>query len=195
MADAVSLATGGFSKLLGPVGMGLGAAGQIFGMIKGAKEKKKQQGLLDKQHAENKAMYDKNASQSFLDTSVAKSQVTAAKNDLVDERKEVAGRGAITGASDETQVAANSNVTKNYNQRLSQLAGMGTQYQQNQEGMYRHTKAGLDAQQQGINQQAADSAGNLVENAAGLMGTAAMGIGGAKKKPKLGNGNAEEVTF
>lgn len=173
-------AAGGLTKAIPFVGMGLSAAGQIFGAIKGAKEKKKNQELLDKNQAENKASYDLKANQSFLDTNVAKAEVTQAKDDLVDERKNVAGRAAVTGGSDESVVANNSRVSKNYNNRLANLSGMATGYQQNQEANYRNTKANLDNQQMSLNQQSADSAANLVENASGLASTAALGIGGVK---------------
>jgi len=169
----------------------VGAAGQIFGAIKGAKANKANQALLQKSQQENKAMYDKNANQSFLDTNVAKSQVTQATNDLQDERKAVAGRSAITGASDEAAVASNSNVTKNYNEKISRLAGMGTAYQTNQEGMYRNTKMNLDNQQTALNTAKADNAANLAENAGNLVSSTAMGInslsGISMKKDKANN--------
>jgi len=177
----------GLEALLGPVGMGVSVAGQIFGAIKSAKANKANQQLLEKKQQENKAMYDKNANQSFLDTNVGKDAVKTANNDLQDERKHVAGTGAITGASDEATVAANSNVTKNYNEKLSRLAGVATQYQQNQEGMYRQTKDSLDNQQSNINAQKAENGANLMENASNLMGTAAMGIGGGAKNPYKGD--------
>lgn len=162
---------------LGPIGMGVSVAGQIFGAIKGAKERKKQQELLSQQQAENKAMYDKNVNQSFLDTNVAKDAVKQANESLVDNRKAVAGRAAVTGASDEAVVAGNASVNKTYNDSISRLAGMGTQYQQGQEDRYRANKARLDQNQSNVYAQGAENAANLVSNAGELMGTVAMAAG------------------
>lgn len=163
-----------------PLGIGLGAAsmvGQIFGAIKSGKEQDKNQALLDKQFEENQADYDNSANKSFLDTNVAKDSVRTAKENLVDARKNVAGRSVITGASDEAKVAANTGAQKNYNDTISHIAGLGTQYQMNEKNAYRANLRSLYGQQMGLNQQKSDGAGNLAANAGDLFSTLAYSSG------------------
>lgn len=169
----------------GPVGLGLSGAAAIFGAIKGAKVAREQQEIIDRKQAENKSEYDLTANRSFLETAAAKDAVKAQKETLIDNQKQVAGRSAITGASDEAKVAANSAVQKNYSNAISRLAAAGTQYQDNQKRMYLGRKDSLDNQQMALNAQKAESASNLVANAADLVGTSVMTSGLAGNQSEL----------
>lgn len=166
-------AAGGASSMVPGIGTiagaGLSIAGQVFGAIKGAKEAKKQQQLINKKQAENEADYNLNGQRSFLETNAAKDAVRSQNEALDDARKNVAGRSAITGASDEAVIASNTGVQKNYSDAISRLASAGTQYQQNEKRMYLARKDSLDSQQMQLNQQKADGAANLVGNAGDLM--------------------------
>lgn len=166
-------------------------AGQIFGAIQGAKARKKQQKLLDQQQQENKSFYDNNANKDFLQTNVAKDVVTKSKEALVDDRKNVAGRAAITGASDEAIAAGNAKVSKNYTDQLGRLAGMGTQYQNEQQRMYRGIKSNLDQNQSNIYSQEAESAANLGANAGDLMNTQTFNMSDPKAKKKTGGSDLD----
>jgi hypothetical protein len=190
--DAVSGALG-----LTPLGMGLGAvsmAGQIFGAVKAAKEQKKNQALLNTQVEQNQADYNNEANKSFLDTNVAKDAVRQANENLVDDRKAVAGRAAITGASDEANVAGQSNVTKNYNDSVSRIASLGTNYQDRAKSRFQANRMALQQQQAALNQQKADGAANLAGNAGDLLGTVTMGAGMNSPKAGVYGGGRESVS-
>jgi len=152
-------------------------AGQAFGAIKNAKQNEKNQTLINQKQEANAADYNMSANKSFLETNAAKDAVKAQNDALVDAQKSVAGRSAITGASDEAVVAGNTGVQKNYSDAISRLAGAGTQYQQNEKRMYMARKDSLDGQQMQLNQQKADGAANLAANAGDLMNTVAMSEG------------------
>lgn len=177
MADVSKLlgAAGGVSSMIPGIGTAGGAAlslaGQMFGAFKGAKQANKQQQLIDKKQAENEADYNINGQRSFLETNAAKDAVRSQNEALDDARKNVAGRSAVTGASDEAVVASNTGVQKNYSDAISRLASAGTQYQNQQKQMYLARKDSLDSQQMQLNQQKADGAANLVGNAGDLMGS------------------------
>lgn len=173
----------GLASALGPIGMGVSIAGQIFGAVKGAKEAKKNQALLDKKQEENLADYNNSANKSFLDTNAAKDAVKASNEALIDNQKAVAGRSAITGASDEAVVAGNTAVNKAHNDTVSRIAAAGTQYQDNQKRMYLGRKDALDNMQMGINNQKAEGAANLMSNASDLFSTVAFNSG--MKEPKV----------
>lgn len=192
MADVSKLlgAAGGVSSMVPGIGTAVGAglsiAGQAFGAIKGAKEAKKNQDLINKKQAENEADYNLNGQRSFLETNAAKDAVKAQNDALQDAQKNVAGRSAITGASDEAVVASNTGVQKNYSDAISRLAGAGTQYQQNEKRMYLARKDSLDSQQMQLNQQKSDAAANLVGNAGDLMNGLAFNEGMKSKTQSPG---------
>lgn len=167
----------GLAGALGPIGMGVSIAGQIFGAVKGANEAKKNQQLLNKKQEENQADFNLNANRSFLETNAAKDAVKVQKESLEDNQKAVAGRSAITGASDEAIVAANSKVQENYNDGISGIAAAGTQHQANEKRMYLARKDGLDNQQSQINAQKQESASNLMGNASDLLRGVTFGEG------------------
>lgn len=165
------------APLAGPIGTGISIAGQIFGAIKGAKENQKNQDLLNRKQEENEADYNNSANRSFLETNVAKDAVKAQTEAMQDGQKSVAGRAAITGASDEAIVAGNSNVQKNFNDGVSKIAASGTQYQDGQKRMFLARKDGLDNQQSQINARKAEGAANLMGNAADLFKGVTYGTG------------------
>lgn len=180
----------GAASGLNPITTGLSVAGQVFGAIKGAKQNNANQDLLNKKQEENKAEYDLAASQSFLDTAAAKDAVKANKDAMIEGQKSVAGRSAITGASDEAVVAGQTGVQKSYNDAISRLAGAGTAYQDSQKRMYNARKDSLDSQQMILNNQKAESASNLVQNAGDLMNGQVFAQG---MKDKKTNTNVPEV--
>lgn len=175
------------SKILGaipsPITTGLSIAGQIFGAVKGANAAKESQRLLNQKQEENKADYDNTANRSFLETSAAKDAVKASDEAMREGQKAVAGRSAITGASDEAVVAGQSEVNKNHNNAISNIAAAGTNYQDSQKRMYLARKDGLDNQQMGINQQKAEGAVNLMGNASDLLSSVTFNSGMKSAKP------------
>lgn len=191
-------ATGILGKIPSPITQGLSVAGQIFGYVKGAKANKDQQNQLNKNVEANEADYNNSANKSFLDTNVARNQVKKLDANLVDQQKNVAGRSVITGASDEANLAANNNVQQNYNDAISNVAANATDYQMDQKRMYQYQKNRLDARQDQINQQKAESAGNLIGNASDLFKTVSYKSGmnpGGENAPFTGvNARTQEQT-
>lgn len=152
-------------------------AGQIFGAVKQGRADKANRALNAKQQEENRSDYTNEANRSFLDTNVAKDAVRLANENQTGERKQVAGRSSITGASDEASVAANANVTKNYNDSVSRIASLGTNYQERSKARFQANRMQLQGQQANLNQQKADGAANMAGNASDLMGVATMSSG------------------
>ena len=154
------------------VGVGtaaVGLAGSVFGAIKSGEAAKANQKIIDGQLAEART----DANRSFLDTATAKDAMKQANEGLVDARKNVAGRAAITGASDEASVASNTAVGKNYNGVVSRLAGMGTQYQRQNKDRVNALLGG----QMAINSGQGESASAVGANAMALGSTIAMSSG------------------
>jgi lipopolysaccharide export LptBFGC system permease protein LptF len=171
---------------------GVSAATAIYGGIKSAKAAKDKQKLLDKQQEENSAEFNNSASKSFLDTAAAKDVVKQLDQTTEDDRKAVAGRAVVTGASDEARLAGNDSVRKNYTEGLSRIAGQGTNYQTQQKAMYLGQKNNLNNQEMGIIDDKAQNAANMASNAGSSLSGLAMssGLNDPSKKIKA---NAEEV--
>lgn len=181
LLNAVSGALGVTSSGLATTG--LSVAGQIFGAVKGAKENKKNQNLINSQIEENEADNNNTVNKSFLETNAAKDSVRMANENLIDNQKRVEGNAAITGASDEAKVAGQSNVNKNYNDTMSNIASNATQYQENNKRMYQARKGQLNNLQMQFNAQKAENASNLAGNASDLLGSLTFREG-MKDKPK-----------
>ncbi len=156
-------------------GLGVSAATSIFSAVKSAKANKQKQAYIDKTAAENKAEFNNNANKDFLQTNVAKDAVKQQTQALEEDRKAVAGRAAITGGSDEAKLAGNTAANKTYQDGLSRLAGMGTNYQNQQKAIYLGQKAQTDQQNLQMIDDKAESASNLAANAGELAsGSAAL---------------------
>jgi hypothetical protein len=166
---------------LDPITTGISLAGQIFGAYKSAQANKEAQRLIDQQKEENASMYNNNANKDFLQTNVAKDATKEMQQNLEDSRKAVAGRGAVTGASDEAINSANTNANKTYVDGLSRLASKGTDYQNQQEAIYRQQNSILNQQQMGMYKQKGQSATNLGANA-GELATSIAGLSGMATK-------------
>ena len=153
------------------VGVGVGVGGMALSAFKGAKAKKNQTALLEKQKQENDSDFNNNANKDFLQTNVAKDAQKQMADNLEESRKNNAGRTAVTGGSDELKVAMNTGASKTYNDAVSRLAGAGTSYQNQQDSMHRAGRNSLNAQQGAIYNQNAESAANLGDNSASLVGS------------------------
>lgn len=169
-------------------GAGVSLAGKAFSAYKGGQANKANQKILDSQLAENQAEYDNEGKKSFLETNAAKDITKQMNEGLEDSQKANASRAAITGASDEAKVAANTGANKTFVDGISRLAANATQYQNQQKAIYRQGKSALLNAQMGINNQKAQSAANLGDNAGDLASTVATGLG-------TGGDNLSSSTF
>lgn len=171
---------------VGWAGAGISLAGQIFGAVKSARANKANQALLNQEMEQNKADYNNNANKDFLQTNVAKDANKQMQEGLQDAQKDVAGRGAITGATDEAKLAGNDNARRTYIDGVSRLASQGTSYQNQQDAMYRQNRSLLNQRQMQINNQKSQSATNLGANAGELFNTVAGGsmLDTSKDKPQ-----------
>lgn len=163
-----------------PIGAGaaaLGVGAQIFSAIKGGQANKANQKLLDRRYKENESFYNNNVNKDFLQTNAAKGMFERLRKNLRDSNKVVDNSAAVHGGTAEATIAAKSKNQENHNNSVNDLAQKATQYQQNQEAIYRGEKANLDNQQMQINRDKAANAANLAGNAANLV-TAGANIPG-----------------
>lgn len=185
----------GIESILGgasPVGLGLSVASQIFGAIKGGQANKANERMINEQIDKNQARYGLESSRDYMDTNYAQNVIKQYRESLQRSQKDTAGRAAVTGGSDEAQLAANSNAQQNFNQGMGNLAAQGEGVQMQKEQQFLQQQAALNSQMQAINQGKAANAANLVANGADLMNT--MAFNSMFGKQPLNPGAGESAT-
>ena len=160
---------------LNPLSLGIGGALSLAGMaysaIKGGQANKANEALLSKQQEENEAWY--NTNRDYMNTVQGKSAVEQAREAYEDRAKRDAQAAVVTGATGETEIAQKTAQNQAYNDVIRQIAAQGSQYTQQNEGIYRQTLSNIVNQKMALNQQKAQNAAALGQNAGNLMGTAA----------------------
>ena len=130
--------------------------------------------LLKNHEAQNDAYFKTRINRDFLQTNAAKGVLEKVRKQYQTAEKGIAGRAAITGASDEAVIAQHSANNENLNDAVSNIAQNATNYQENAENQYQQSKGGILNAKMGINSAKAENAANLASNAGNLLGTAAM---------------------
>jgi hypothetical protein len=109
---------------------GVGLLGKIGGLIGSASANKKHErafgGLLENKKNEVAGIFDQQLNQDFLDTDVAKSALNRINETMQGSLQR--NESAMAGATDEAKIAGRTAVNKTYNESLSNLTGLGTQY-------------------------------------------------------------------
>ena len=166
-------------------GLGIASlAGQVIGNIAGGRYNRNTQNLLDKQQEDNESFYNRNVNRDFLRTNAMKGMFETLRKNVKDANKVTESKAEVTGATPEAEIAAKSRTQENYNDTVRDMAGQATNYQQNQEAIYRGEKARLTDQQIGLNTQRANSASNVAGNASDVM-TAAATLPGFEGKETI----------
>lgn len=187
-AGAAMQAIPGVGTIAGTALM-LGA--QAYGMFKSAEENRKRQALLNQQQKFNTDWFNKEYNTNLLDTSEAKSGLRTVM-DHINKRNEVnTNTAAITGASDESQIANNQANNETYAGFVNNLASRGQERKDNISNMYIQRKNALDQGQQQIGADNQASWQNYMTGASAIgksFGIADM-IGAKKNNKTMGSAN------
>ena len=151
----------------------LGAS--IFGQIKAAKANRENQRIIGDEINDLTSWYETEKNRNFLDSNMGKDVLTKAKEAILQRNKENESRAVITGASDESKVAAKKAEADSFNNSLSRLASYGSQREDRIEGNFRQNLSGLLGQKMQLNSQQAESASNLSSNASDVLSNIALG--------------------
>jgi hypothetical protein len=116
IGDGIFSAYGGINPIFG----------NIMAGMKNAEAQKKKESLIANYGANAEAKYNQMANQDFLDTNVASSMMTRIKERLKNANNMADKQAATTGATNEAILAAKTANQGQFNDVVSQVAGMGT---------------------------------------------------------------------
>ncbi len=158
------------------IGVGTQLAGTIAGLL-GSKrankraDKKFNSLIQDRERSINQ-MFDSEYSKDFLDTEVAKNAVRDINDRYSKNQARAEGKAAVAGATDEAQIAAQTQGNEQYNAALSQLTGMGTRYRDSLRQDYQRQLEQMFgmkmANENRIANRESDTWANVIGNSAGI---------------------------
>jgi len=157
---------------MNPVTIGLSAAGllaNLFGQYKAGQATESQNKLVNGQIADLTSWYDTQKNQPYVDSNVGKSVIERALETFKQQAKNAESTAAVTGSSDEAQIAVKGNAQNALGDVFSKIAAYGTQRQDDVENKYRSNLGQLLYTKMGLQQQKAQGASNLAGNAASFM--------------------------
>ena len=155
-----------------PLTIGLSAAGllaNLFGQHKAGQATNEQSNLVNGQIADLTSWYDTQKNQPYVDSNVGRSVITRALETFKQQAKNAESTAAVTGASDEAQIAVKGNAQNALGDVFSKIAAYGTQRQDDVENRYRSNLGQLLYTKMGLQGQKAQGAANLAGNAASFL--------------------------
>lgn len=148
---------GAMDYVLPGVGFVTGLLGNLFS---GGKNRKAMN-IINQQIADLTAWRDKEVNIDPLKSSVGKSIMQKSLDRAKTQARNIESGSAITGASEEQQIAEKEGIQKGLSETASNLAAYGTQRADQIEGQYRSNLANLLSQKAGILMGQAQSGANL----------------------------------
>jgi hypothetical protein len=140
------------------------ALSTVYGGVDSAKQRKKQQQLMNDQLAENQDFYNRNYYGSYLDRPDAQAVLRGFQDTLKRDGKAAESRAAITGATPEVAAARKEVANRSLADLYSNLGAQGAQYKDMIRQQYTNAKAGLVNGQVGFYGQSAQQGANLMTN-------------------------------
>lgn len=152
--------------------IGLSAASLISNLIgqsASSKANKQQMGLVEGQIADLASWHDTEKNRPYLESNVGRSVIEKSLENYRTQNRQVEQTGAITGASDESKIAAKGKLAKGMSDTMSSVAAMGTAREDQIENRYRSNIAQLLGQKGALIGRQGQSGANLSSNAASVL--------------------------
>ena len=144
----------------------------IYSGIKNAEAAEKQDNLVADRSNRLDNWYNEAMGRDFLDSNVASSVFNKSLEQLKDANKKTENKGAITGATNEAELASKTANQKNFSNSMSSIASMGTAYKDRIEGRYQSQMNDVFKSKMGLLERDIESAQNTGANSDQLMETA-----------------------
>ncbi len=145
----------------------------IYAGFKNAEAAEKQDDLVADRSNRLDNWYNEAMGRDFLDTNVASSVFNRSLEQYQDANKKTENKGAITGATNEAELASKTVNQKNFSNSMSSIASMGTAYKDRIEGRYQSQMNDVFKSKMGLLEGDLQSAQNTAANSNQLMESAA----------------------
>lgn len=161
---------------------GLGSA--IYGGIRGAKERKKQEKLLNQQIQENKDLFNREYYQDIMNRSDTANILKNYRDTLKRQGKTQRNIATVTGATPEAVAAQKKINADAYGDVISSISSQSSQLKDNALNRYTNTNNYLLGQKSNMYAQRAQNFSNLAQNGVGLLAGSVQNLGGSIGKYK-----------
>ena len=164
--------------MLGLIGGGLGLASSMFGGIKAAKERKRQDRIIREAKQRNEDFFNSEYYQNYMDRSDVQAAMKRVRDTMRKSNRTAAASAAVTGATPEAVVAQ-----KQANNEIIADAASGIQanadaYKNNVKSLYLNQQNALDQARLGQSAMSergyAGMAGGALQTAGGLLGNSKL---------------------
>lgn len=161
------------------IGTGVGLGASILGAIKAGKERRKMDGYLNQQDAENKAWYNNNALSDYTQRADAQNLIKNMRDNMNMYNKRISQTATITGATPESVAAQKEAANKSVSDTYANIGAMGQQWKDNITNQYLNRKYAIANQRMGMMNEKANSYEQLMQNGIGSMGSSADSLLGS----------------
>lgn len=163
-------------------GAAFGLGSSIFGGIKGAKERKKQEKLLNQQIQENKDLFNREYYQDIMNRSDTANILKNYRDTLKQRNKTQRNMATVTGATPEAVAAQKKINADAYGDVMSNIASQSSRLKENALNRYTDTNNYLLGQKSNMYAQRAQNLSNLAANGVGLLTSSLQNIGNSMDK-------------
>lgn len=164
------------------LGAAFGLGSSIYGGIKGAKERKKQEKLLNQQIQENKDLFKREYYQDIMNRSDTANILKNYRDTLKQRNKTQRNMAAVTGATPEAVAAQKKINADAYGDVISNISSQSSRLKDNALNRYTDTNNYLLGQKSNMYAQRAQNFSNLAANGVGLLTSSLQNIGNSMDK-------------
>lgn len=157
-------------KSLPFVGSAFGVLGSVLSGIGSAKQRKKQQELINNQIQENENIFNRDYYQDILNRSDVQNLLRNTRNRIADANKIASNTAVVTGATPESVAAQKKNYAKAYSDLVSNIASQSSLLKKQAQDKYLYNKNILLGKQANLDNDRASQWGNVASNAGNILG-------------------------
>ena len=166
------------------VGAATGLAGTIFGGIKGAKQRKKQEDVLNRQFSQNEELFNRQYYQDIMNRSDTANLLKSYRDTLKERNKAQRNMATVTGATPEAIAAQKKINADAYGNVMSGIAAQSSQLKDNAIDRYSNMSNYLMGKKSDMYAQRAQNYANLAANSADMLTNSVQNLGGSIEKYK-----------
>jgi hypothetical protein len=155
---------------------GIGLIGSLWGGGRAANERKRMEGYLSQQSADNQAWYNANARRDYTQRADAQNLMRQLREQLGKQNAAQANMSIVTGATPEQQAVQKELSNKVISDTYSNLGAQGQMYKDRITDRYLAMKNNISNQRMGMMEGAAQGYENIMNSGVNMMGSVGSGL-------------------